>query len=58
MTYNLKAARARKKWTQAQAAKALGCSLRAYKYWEKNPSSIPALKVHGIRAVMTEKKLA
>ncbi len=57
MTYDLKAARARKGWTQVETAHALKCSLRSIKGWEKDPSTIPALKIAGIRSIMTERKM-
>lgn len=47
-TYTVKELRARKNWTQAEAAERLGISVQTYNAWEKDISNVAVSKVQAV----------
>ena len=47
-TYTIKELRARKNWTQAEAAERLGISVQTYNAWEKDISNVAVSKVQAV----------
>lgn len=54
---DLKTIRKEKGYSQAEAAKALGCSSKIYGQWERGERPIPLLKVSSVYKIMKSLKV-